>query len=297
MADLYPVAAGDTVNAADVNQFRTALEGGSVQQWALLQKSGANFIVRMATANGSDKVSFQDSASVEVASIDSDGNLIVNGVTYSGAFIFPTSGTPAQTADGSAVWDSDDDQLTIGTGTGRIQLGYPRELARSVTPTSTISIAAVDLVTISTDVTGAALNIPINRWAKVTFEYRKTAASANAVAFGLKLNSTVVLEAVVTAGTPRSSATQRAESGWAEFIIPPRSTANYGFGIGVDYNCYTTAGAFAATYSNDLAAGGTSLPSMTNAVPNAAITSVIIRAINGTASNAAEVDNVSVVVW
>jgi hypothetical protein len=33
--------------------------------------------------------------------------------------ILPTAGTPAQTAEGSVVWDSDDDLLTVGSGAGR----------------------------------------------------------------------------------------------------------------------------------------------------------------------------------
>lgn len=35
------------------------------------------------------------------------------------ALVFPRATVPAQTVDGSAVWDSDDDQLTVGTGAGR----------------------------------------------------------------------------------------------------------------------------------------------------------------------------------
>lgn len=36
-----------------------------------------------------------------------------------GTLIVPTAVTPAQTADGSVVWDSDGDVLTVGTGSGR----------------------------------------------------------------------------------------------------------------------------------------------------------------------------------
>lgn len=37
----------------------------------------------------------------------------------SGTVVLPTSASPAQTAEGSVVWDSDDDLLTVGDGTGR----------------------------------------------------------------------------------------------------------------------------------------------------------------------------------
>lgn len=36
-----------------------------------------------------------------------------------GVVVAPTTASPAQTAEGSMVWDSDDDRLTIGTGAGR----------------------------------------------------------------------------------------------------------------------------------------------------------------------------------
>lgn len=37
----------------------------------------------------------------------------------SGSLVVPTATVPSQTAEGSVVWDSDDDLLTVGTGTGR----------------------------------------------------------------------------------------------------------------------------------------------------------------------------------
>lgn len=37
----------------------------------------------------------------------------------SGVIVFPGSTAPAQTAEGSVVWDTDDDLLTVGTGAGR----------------------------------------------------------------------------------------------------------------------------------------------------------------------------------
>jgi hypothetical protein len=259
MADLYEVSDGDIAYGADINQYKTALEGGSEQQYAFAQKSGANFTIKMSTSNGSDKVSFVDSNDVEVASIDSDGNLSISG--------------------------------TFGNG------NYPRVIARSTTAETTTSTSAVDLVTIDTDTTGNTLSIPVDRWSRVWFEYRKTATAAQKACFGLKINSTTVLEASDATGVPRTSSSNRAEAGWAYFTIPPRSTSNYGFGISADYNCFTTAGAFAASYSNDLAGGATSKPSMTAAIPNAEITSIALRAINTSSSVDAEIRNVTVEIW
>jgi hypothetical protein len=41
-----------------------------------------------------------------------------------GTLILPGSTSPAQTAEGSAVWDTDDDVLTVGTGATRKTFGY-----------------------------------------------------------------------------------------------------------------------------------------------------------------------------
>jgi len=264
MAALYEVNDGDTALGADVNQYKDALEGASSQQYALKQLVGADFSIQMATSNGSDKVSFLDSSQVEVASIDSDGDLAVAGTA---------SITGALTLDGVDIKSS-----------------YTNILARSTTATTTASVTAVDLVTLSTDVRGDALSIATDRWARVSFNYRKLATSANAVAFGLKINSTVVIEAANSTGVPRSSATQQAESGFGYFLIPPRST-NYGFGVDIDYSTFTTAGA--VTVSGKAEAN----PNAINAVPNAIITSLAIRAINATSTNSAEVTVVTVETW
>jgi hypothetical protein len=48
------------------------------------------------------------------------GGLTVSGsATVSGSLVVPAATTPAQTAEGSVVWDSNDDLLTVGTGAGR----------------------------------------------------------------------------------------------------------------------------------------------------------------------------------
>jgi hypothetical protein len=48
------------------------------------------------------------------------GTLTVSGsATVSGSLVIPAASSPSQTAEGSVVWDSDDDLLTIGTGAGR----------------------------------------------------------------------------------------------------------------------------------------------------------------------------------
>lgn len=53
----------------------------------------------------------------------------------SGTLVLPKSDTPAQTADGSIVWDSDDDLLTVGDGTSR--KSFAPSASGTYTPTIT----------------------------------------------------------------------------------------------------------------------------------------------------------------
>ena len=62
--------------------------------------------------------------------------------TFSGAVIVPTSASPAQTAEGSVVWDSDDDLLTVGDGTGRKTM-VDLSSTQSVTGAKTFSTAHI----------------------------------------------------------------------------------------------------------------------------------------------------------
>lgn len=112
---LYAVTAGETALAADVNQYQDVLEGASTTQFALRQATGANFILRLPDAAGTYKFSIQDSGANEVASINSDGAFV--GILTPTTFTFPAATSPSQTTDAQAVWDSDDNRLTVGSGT------------------------------------------------------------------------------------------------------------------------------------------------------------------------------------
>lgn len=164
----------------------------------------------------------------------------------------------------------------------------------SSTATSTTSTSAVDLVTISK--LGFTDSIPVTRGLRIGFNFRKTATNAQAVGFGLKVNSTVVIEAAVAAGNIRTSATNQAENGYAEIVIAPRSSANHLFGITHTWAAFAGGSAPTASALTDAAAAGAVGPLVTAAMPNAAITSLAIRAINGTSNNNAEVTAVFVYV-
>ena len=110
---------GDSVAAAHIDSIRTHLEGGAgdTAPYKLRQSTG-DFIVVLADNAGASELSVHDSDDVEVAHVDSNGAATFNSLTITNLDI-PVSASPAQTADGRAVWDSDDDLLTIGDGSSR----------------------------------------------------------------------------------------------------------------------------------------------------------------------------------
>lgn len=157
--------------------------------------------------------------------------------------------------------------------------------ATNAAATSTTSTSAVDLLTLT-------CSIPLTSFIRIVFNWRKQALAANAVAFGLKVNATVVREAA-TGGIP-SSATNQAEDGMAVIDIAPRSAATYLNGM-----TWYGAGYISATGASNTQAIPNSFGVyvLTAPIPNAAITSIAIRAINTTNSNAAEIFAVSVLTY
>lgn len=125
---LSQFAAGATLAAADLNAIIDMLQGasGSTDAFLFRSSTGNDFIIRLSDAAGARQVTIQDSAGVEVAAIDSDGNLSISGTFTPTTQLLPTAAAPSQTAEGSAVWDSDDDRLTVGTGAATKVIGLSR---------------------------------------------------------------------------------------------------------------------------------------------------------------------------
>jgi hypothetical protein len=91
---LSSVTAGAASAATDINQYKDHLEGGSGKTvaWHFIAAPSNNITLEMADAAGSQKVTFTDSAQVEVARIDSNGNLQLDGTMTLGA-VAATTGT------------------------------------------------------------------------------------------------------------------------------------------------------------------------------------------------------------
>lgn len=158
-------------------------------------------------------------------------------------------------------------------------VGYASEEA------TTTSTSAVDMITISK--LGLADSIPTAMPIRILGQFRKTATAAQAVGVGLKLNSTIVLEAGTSnSALAHSTATQQAEDGWFQCAIAPRNTS-YLAGITSRYGTYVS--------SSGAAAQAVASPdTLTALLPNAAVTSIVIRGINGTSNNNLAVRNIFV---
>ncbi len=190
-----------------------------------------------------------------------------------------TPATPSTQAFGDAA--------SSGAGTGFAtdthKHGFPSSdtlwtlVGSNSTEQTTTSASAVDLVTIG------GLNIAVTSWVRILIQARKSASTAQP-ATGLKLNSTTVVEAQAGAFILFTS-TNEAQSGMSEILIPPRAATFLTGFAGYMGISGATAGSHAAL----------SAIQQTADFPNAAITSVIIRAISD-GSATIGVKNVSVYV-
>ena len=177
---------------------------------------------------------------------------------------------------GSTLWN----QMVGATGS---LMQTQHLIANVATANTTTSTTAVDLVTIS------SLNVPVTAGLRIIINMRKTATNNASVYFGLKINSTVVIEAATSNAWGSGSATE-AQAGIAIIDIAPRSTANYLSSIIIQSGFFNAAGAAAAAPGLAKVYVG----SLTALLPNAAITSIAIRALNDTLNNNAEVYSVQV---
>ena len=118
---LSSVSAGNEVQAANINQFKEHLEGGSGKTvtYLLRTTSGADFTVVLGGNGTSRKLTVKDSDNSEVFKIDADGNVTVGGSLTVAVLTAPGASSPSQTAAGSMVYNTSSNKLTVGNGSGR----------------------------------------------------------------------------------------------------------------------------------------------------------------------------------
>lgn len=146
-------------------------------------------------------------------------------------------------------------------------IGYPSQILRwsNTAEVTTVATSAADLLTSGT------LSIPVTSGLLITGVVRKTTGAAAGASLGLKVNSTVIVEAdpVNTAAIWHASTGNNVDDGSFRIEIMPRS-ANYLRGM-------------IATYYAFVAGSGSSATSAAS-LPNATITSIALRGISGSAS-------------
>ena len=118
---LSSVSAGNEVQAANINQFKEHLEGGSGKTvtYLLRTTSGADFTVVLGGNGTSRKLTVKDSDNSEVFKIDADGNVTVGGSLTVAVLTAPGASSPSQTAAGSMVYNTSSNKLTVGNGSVR----------------------------------------------------------------------------------------------------------------------------------------------------------------------------------
>lgn len=127
MPSLYAVASNDPILAADVNQFKSMLEGASTftNTFVLASSTGVNFIVRLGDAIGTNKLSITDSAGVEKFSLNSSGNVAVSGtLAVTGLVILPSTASPSFTDAAALQYGSTNKVVTYGDGTNNRSIPY-----------------------------------------------------------------------------------------------------------------------------------------------------------------------------
>lgn len=110
--------------------------------------AGQDIIVKMGDAGGTNKVSFIDSASAEVASIDSDGALTTTGLTFTGLLTALASAT-IDTAGTTLNLASDNDGAAVNLGVGTVARAIgigSSAAAHTVTIGSVTGAASLDLL-------------------------------------------------------------------------------------------------------------------------------------------------------
>lgn len=157
----------------------------------------------------------------------------------------------------------------LAANSGGTIAGASQLIASNTTEATTTSVTKVTLFTLSPSPT-----IPAATPFVVDCVARKSGGAASAAGLGFELNSTVVNAASITTGYYFTSATDRAEDGMARALILPRVT-NYLNGALLSYvNRVSSSGAAQASLFT--------IAALTNPMPNATITSILITGISTT---------------
>jgi hypothetical protein len=113
---LSNVTAGNTALAADLNQYKEALEGTRTFAPTIAAAAGADITLQLSDAAGARKLIVENSAGTDSLTVDS------NGVVSPTILQVPTSATPTQTTAGRMEYDTTNNSLTYGDGTSVVRV-------------------------------------------------------------------------------------------------------------------------------------------------------------------------------
>lgn len=148
-----------TVNAAaGVVVVPTAASPAQTTEGSVVWDSDDDLLT---VGDGSARKILVDTTSTQTLSAKTLTNPTVN--AGSGVVVLPAAASPAQTAEGSIVWDSDDDLLTVGDGSAR-KVMCDTTTAQTLT-NKTLTAPALTAPTVSTSLlvtsTTGAIGVPV----------------------------------------------------------------------------------------------------------------------------------------
>ena len=142
-----------------------------------------------------------------------------------GSLVLPSDDVPAQTANGSVIWDLDNFLLTIGTGTGRktlVDLDSSQVLTNK-TLTSPVITGVSPTITLTGDVTGTGT---LTNLGSVSFD---TTITANSVTLGTDTTGDYVQSLVQGTGVTITSGTGEGSTPTIAIGQPVETTSNVTF--------------------------------------------------------------------
>jgi len=149
-------SAGDSIAAAHIASIKNHLEGtASYTAPYHLRQSSGSMVITLPDNAGATKFRVNDSDDAEIFSVDSNGNISQAGTFSPSTLMLPNSAAPAVTADGSAAWDSDDNNIAVGDGTNTLKF-FPNGKGSDIASTGTVTLAGEEFfhITGTTTITG-----------------------------------------------------------------------------------------------------------------------------------------------
>lgn len=261
MTVLYSVSTGSTVLAADLNQYKSMLEGASgyTSTYKFRATAGSDIVFVLGDNAAANKFSIHDSDNVEVWKIDSNGGMTAGALSPT-SLVVPNSGAPAQTASGSAVWDTVNETLTVANGTVRRTLTPDDQVVKYKSATQVFTTD-----TTYADITATSGNFAFPVLANARYKARFVLPLVFGGTGGVKLQltgpaaPTLVRIDAVSSSTWVAQSNDTVASGETSVLATAPFWAATAFSSGSGLNSVSGAPSSGTSGSNILNAGGTTI--------------------------------------